>query len=155
LIYFMQPTEGGPVKIGTSIHVSVRHKQLEDYYGKPLAILATMEGGRREEAAIHGRFAHLRIVDGTRRGPGPELFRPAADLMEFIGRPLLVSPNPESVEAIRPVGQRVVMNLKGSDEYAQWLEDASKHLGISKVEMFRLAMRLVAKHYKFRPPPEN
>jgi hypothetical protein len=97
VIYFMQPTDGGPVKIGCSVDVERRHDQLEWHYGKPLALLATLPGDRETEREIHGRFAHLRIGR-------TEQFRPAADLMEFIGRPLLVDPNPEAVEGIEPAG---------------------------------------------------
>jgi hypothetical protein len=50
-----------------------------------------MEGDREREADIHGRFAHLRLGR-------TEQFRPGADLMAFIGRPLLVNPDPDAVE---------------------------------------------------------
>lgn len=92
-IYFAQPLAGGPIKIGCSDDVPRRLRQLEAHYGQPLALLATMSGGRDEEQAIHARFAHLRLGR-------TEQFRPATDLMTFIGRPLLVGANPEAVEAI-------------------------------------------------------
>lgn len=95
MIYFMQPTDGGPVKIGFTVNLSARHRQLEAHYGCDLALLATMPGRRKEEAEIHKRFDHLRFGR-------TEQFRPAADLMAFIGRPLLVSANHESVEALSP-----------------------------------------------------
>jgi hypothetical protein len=44
VIYFMQPTDGGPVKIGCSDDVERRHEELEAFYGQPLALLATMPG---------------------------------------------------------------------------------------------------------------
>jgi hypothetical protein len=102
LIYFLQAVTGGPVKIGTAVNVDRRLAQLESHYGQPLAVLATMEGGPDEEREIHARFAHLRFERQGRRGRRPEQFRPAAELMEFIGRPLLVGPNPDAVEAIEP-----------------------------------------------------
>ena len=49
MIYFMQPTDGGPVKIGFSNDVDGRRQALEFHYRRPLAVLATMEGGRDEE----------------------------------------------------------------------------------------------------------
>lgn len=91
MIYFMQAVDGGPVKIGFTDDLPTRHYQLERNYGRPLAILATMEGGREREAEIHARFAHLRL--GKK-----EQFRPGVDLMQFIGRPLLVGANPDAVE---------------------------------------------------------
>jgi hypothetical protein len=95
VIYFMQATDGGPVKIGHSADVPTRVRQLASHYRKPLAVLATMDGDREEEAEIHARFAHLRFGR-------TEQFRPASELMAFIGRPLLVGPNPETVEAMAP-----------------------------------------------------
>lgn len=35
MIYFLQPTEGGPVKVGFTDNLSARHKQLEAHYGRP------------------------------------------------------------------------------------------------------------------------
>jgi hypothetical protein len=93
MIYFAQSTDGGPIKIGTTADVESRLRQLEAHYGRPLALLATMPGGRDEERAIHRRFALLRFGR-------TEQFRPAPDLLAFIGRPLLVDPNHETVEVI-------------------------------------------------------
>ncbi len=105
MIYFMQAIEGGPVKIGHSKDVDARRAQLEAHYRKPLALLGTRKGGRLEEREIHQRFAHLRFGK-------TEQFRPAADLMEFIGRPLLVGANPETVEAMKPEYASVMIDAK-------------------------------------------
>jgi hypothetical protein len=104
VIYAMQAVEGGPVKIGYTENLEARHKQLEAHYGRPLAILATIPGDLDTEAEIHLRFAHLRIDGGGKRGRKIEQFRPASDLMEFIGSPLLVSADPDLIEAMPPVG---------------------------------------------------
>ena len=95
MIYFMQPTTGGPVKIGHTADVDARHRQLESHYGQPLAILATIDGGRDEERELHQRFGHLRFGR-------TEQFRPGSALMAFIGRPLLVGPNLDTIEAMWP-----------------------------------------------------
>lgn len=94
MIYFVQSPDGGPVKIGYSADVPTRVKQLEADYKRPLALLATMPGEVKDERAVHERFSHLRFGK-------TEQFRPAPDLMEFIGRPLLVSPNPEATEVMK------------------------------------------------------
>jgi hypothetical protein len=93
VIYFAQSLDGGAVKIGFSDDVDARRQQLELHYGCPLALLATMEGGREQETAIHRRFRSLRFGR-------TEQFRPTSELMAFIGRPLLVGPNPDAVEAM-------------------------------------------------------
>jgi hypothetical protein len=121
VIYFLQSVEGGPVKIGYTADVETRHKSLESLYGKPLALLATLPGGRNKERAIHERFAPLRLGR-------TEQFRPAAELMAFIGRPLLVDPNPDAVEVMGTTGKAVVLTIKGTDEWREWLEGLSKHL---------------------------
>ena len=90
MIYFAQ-LPGGSIKIGTTVDVEARLQSLESHYGTELALLATMPGDRSVEAEIHERFSHLRLGR-------TEQFQPAADLMAFIGRPLLVDPNPDAVE---------------------------------------------------------
>jgi hypothetical protein len=93
VIYFLQSIEGGPIKIGFTDDLMQRHRQLEKHYARPLALLATMEGGADREAEIHRQFDHLRFGR-------TEQFRPGPDLMAFIGRPLLVHPNPDTVEVM-------------------------------------------------------
>jgi len=90
MIYFAQ-IDGGPIKIGCSENVDARLRQLETLYRRPVALLGTMPGDDDRETEIHERFRHLRF--GRK-----EQFRPAEDLMAFIGKPLLVSPNPDAVE---------------------------------------------------------
>jgi hypothetical protein len=58
-----------------------------------LAVLATMPGNLDDEREIHARFDQLRFGR-------TEQFRPAPDLMAFVGRPLLVDANPDAVEAM-------------------------------------------------------
>ena len=91
LVYFAQ-TPTGSIKIGCTKNLKARLDHLKSRYGAELSLLATMPGDRSTESEIHGRFNHLRL--GT-----TEQFRPGRDLMDFIGKPLLVSPNPEAVEA--------------------------------------------------------
>ncbi len=122
MVYFMQATEGGPVKIGHSADVDRRRTTLEGFYGKELAVLATLPGGRKEERQIHSRFAHLRIGR-------TEQFRPAIDLMEFIGRPLLVGANPEATEDVQSdlSGRRFASQIKA-------LREGRGRSGLSQVE---------------------
>jgi hypothetical protein len=91
VIYFAQ-TPTGSIKIGKAVDIDRRIGQLEDMFRGPVALLGTMSGGVKEEKQLHRRFAHLRFV-------GTEQFRPGPDLMELIGRPLLIGANPDAVEA--------------------------------------------------------
>lgn len=71
------------IKIGSSIEVETRIKAHQNYFKKPVTLLATMPGGRREERLLHDRFSHIRVPS-----PGPtgrlEWFYPVHELMEFI-----------------------------------------------------------------------
>jgi hypothetical protein len=151
LIYFAQPVAGGPIKIGCSGNVEARLGQLEAHYGCRLSLLATMPGDRRTEAEIHARFAHLRFGR-------TEQFRPEADLMAFIGRPLLVGANPDAVEAMagRTVGRRTVLTIKGTDEWKAWLDALADHLRTPASTIVDHSLVRYAKEVGFtKPPPKR
>jgi hypothetical protein len=126
LIYFFQPIAGGPVKIGSSKDITRRHEQLEAYYGCPLTILGTMPGERDKEREIHERFAHLRLGR-------TEQFRPTNELMKFIGRPLLVSANPDIMEAIPPIRPSNLKHIRVqlSEKHQAKLRIAAAQSGMS------------------------
>lgn len=72
-VYFAQARTTGQIKIGFSIDVSRRIRQI-----RPLSdLLATVDGGRTVEREMHDRFDHLRVAG--------EWFSPGDDLLEFIG----------------------------------------------------------------------
>lgn len=76
MIYFVQPIDGGPIKIGTTIRLTERFGQLEKDWGAPLKILAVMDGRFSTENELHRQFNHLRL-----RG---EWFSPSEELLSFI-----------------------------------------------------------------------
>ena len=81
MIYFIR-SPAGPIKIGTTIRLSQRLKQLVAEHGDGLEVLAIVDGSYDEEKALHRRFGHLRTVG--------EWFEPGDDLTGFIvsdGRP--------------------------------------------------------------------
>lgn len=91
MIYFAQlPT--GSIKIGYTSNLDQRMGNLGYHYGDEPAILHTMPGDRQTERELHERFGHLRFGR-------TEQFRPGPELMEFIGKPLLVGANPDVAEA--------------------------------------------------------
>lgn len=123
MIYFAQSVEGGPIKIGYTANLEVRHKQLESTYRRKMVILATMDGDEEEERRIHDRFAHLRFERRSRYGRHPEQFRPEPDLMEFIGYPLFV--NQGDVELMEPVATNdaamCFISIKTTVAFHDWL----------------------------------
>lgn len=147
MVYFLQPVDGGPIKIGFSDDVEFRRVQLEGTYGCPLALLATMNGGRQEEAEIHERFAHLRLGR-------TEQFRPAADLLTFIGRPLLVCPNPDAVEAMESLTSPTAITIKGAVEWRTWVNRGAE---FCRTDMAKLVDAALVEYLKSRgflePPP--
>jgi hypothetical protein len=151
MIYFMQPVDGGPVKIGCSANVRARQKQLEAHYGRELALLATMEGDREQETEIHARFADLRLGH-------TEQFRPAPELMAFIGRPLLVGANPEAVEAMphAPETKPTAIIIRCSQAWLEWLRRAAKHCRTDAAKLVDAAVADYARRRGFdEKPPER
>ena len=150
MIYFMQPVDGGPIKIGCSVNVDARHRQLEAHYRRPLSILATIDGGRDEERALHEQFAHLRLGR-------TEQFRPDSELLAFIGRPFLVDPNPNVVEAIPPAGDgradqiRVAM----TPEFKAWLQDYANSRQLTMSDTVVQALIEHAARKGFKSPPKR
>lgn len=95
IVYFARIGEDRPIKIGISDDVDRRPIQLERHCRQPLALSYVMDGVPDGERGIHERFAPLRL--GM-----TEQFRPGADLMEFVGKPLPVRPDPIAVEVLKP-----------------------------------------------------
>jgi T5orf172 domain len=130
VIYFLQSPDGGPVKIGFTDNLPARHRALERHYGCPLAILATMDGDRAVETQIHERFAASRFGR-------TEQFRPTAELMEFIGRPLLVSPDPAAVEVMA----KALETVKVDEEVIRKARIAASYKGVTLAEYLSEALR--------------
>jgi hypothetical protein len=148
MIYFLQPTDGGTIKIGYTVNnVDSRRKQLETYYKQPLAILATIPGGRAREREIHEQFAEHRLGR-------TEQFRPDPEIMAFIGRPLLVDPNPAAVEMMSPSGKNISFRVSG--EYSEWLERLAKRHRTTLAGLIDRAIAEWAESQGFdEPPPER
>lgn len=137
MIYFLQSDEGGPVKIGTTEDLKTRLVALTTHYGKPLSVLATLPGGRDEEVAIHERFSHLRFGR-------TEQFRPAVELMAFIGRPLLVDSNPDAVEAM-PRNRQVGVTIRVDADSADSIKLAATLKGVGIMDYVRDVLAPIAK----------
>jgi hypothetical protein len=152
VIYFAQPTDGGPIKIGCTEDVSRRLKQLESHYGCPLALLKVIPGDFEEEKAIHERFLHLRLGK-------TEQFQPASDLMAFLGRPLLVDPNPDAVEALEPAfsedRKNAIVALKCRANWREWLFNLADKRRIRPAQLIDIALANFAKIEGEEIPPRR
>jgi hypothetical protein len=145
VIYFLQSIEGGPIKIGFTDNLDVRWKQLESHYGCQLALLASLPGGREEEAEIHEQFKCIRLGR-------TEQFRPASELMAFIGRPLLVSASPDVVEAMvsRP---EPLIAVKCRKEFKDWVSEFARKLRTTPSQLIDRALAKLAENERFKEPP--
>jgi hypothetical protein len=141
VVYFLEPTGGGPIKIGFSHDVPKRIKELKSHFGTPLTLLATIEGGREREREIHARFAHMRLGK-------TEQFRPAPELLEFIGRPLLVGVNPDTVEAMPRSALTCAYQFSFTDEEMDMIDRLrsviSPDVPVTRTAVLRLALSELA-----------
>jgi hypothetical protein len=134
VIYFAQLGTGS-IKIGTTEDLDGRMDTLESHYGEPVTLLGTMPGGRKEEREIHERFTHLRFGR-------TEQFRPSAELLEFIGKPLLVSPNPDAVEMAAGRARRLAkpVRLDLSEKDHERLDRVATAKGLNMAAYSRMAI---------------
>lgn len=141
MIYFVQATDGGPIKIGFTDNLDARLKALESHYGRPLALLHAMEGGRAEEAETHDRFSHLRIGRTEQFMPGP-------DLMEFIGRTHFFNLG----DVLMMEGTSCQVVVKGSKEWRDWVMALSRFSRMRVPFLIDHALIEYAKRHGFEPP---
>jgi Meiotically up-regulated gene 113 len=148
MVYFIQAIDGGPIKIGCSSDVERRRRHLEYTYGRSLVVLAVMDGGPEREKEIHEKFSRFRIG-------GTEQFRPVAELMAFIGHPLLVTADPNSVEAMPSRLNPFVVQIRGSEEWKVWIEEIADKEGDTVAKLFERALRKFAKESGYPDPPRR
>lgn len=77
-VYLVQAGANGPIKIGFSEDPQRRLTELQRNQAPPLRLLATLPGGREEEARLHRRFAEHRYE-------GTEWFAPVPELLALAG----------------------------------------------------------------------
>jgi hypothetical protein len=76
IVYFIQATRGGPVKIGTSDDVSKRLSQLQSGSPYPLRVVAALDGGSALERELHSLFAAHRLSG--------EWFHPHREIEQYL-----------------------------------------------------------------------
>lgn len=78
MIYFIQPmgNRAGPIKIGTAKNLARRFYSIQCNHYAHLVVRAVTDGGRKEEKALHHRFAKDRRIG--------EWFNASKELKEFV-----------------------------------------------------------------------
>jgi hypothetical protein len=148
LIYFIR-SSNGPIKIGTTIRLSTRLKQLVAEHGEGLEVLAVTEGSYEAESELHRRFSHLRVVN--------EWFEPGDDLMGFI----IAEARPwDGIDEASEV--RTILTIKGSPEWLAWIDDlrdvmrrAKDWHRIDRTDVVDAGLRLLAERYGMPSPPDR
>lgn len=152
MIYFIQAEDGGHIKIGTTIRLSARLKQLCNDHGTGLRVLAVTDGTFDTEKTLHQRFAHLRVVN--------EWFEPGDDLIGFIvadGKPW------DGTDEAPPLGYGIA-SVKMNTEVVEECRIAAAHKGMTLAEYLSESMRIVsardidealAKRTAKRQPPKS
>lgn len=76
-IYFIQPLDGGPIKIGSAVDVQARFLDIQSCSPSILKVCAVIcDKDLRFERELHKRFAHCRLHG--------EWFSPVSELLELI-----------------------------------------------------------------------
>ena len=70
------------------------------------------------------------------------------------GLVVMAKKKPRSADPESGSDRVVIIHLKGSGVYSDWLDRLNKHTSIPKAQMFRLAMIDYAKKIGFEQPPE-
>lgn len=146
MVYFAQIASTGGIKIGFSDDVPTRIGQLEQKYGCPVALLGTEPGGRQKEREIH------RVLAAFRLGK-TEQFRPAREVLEFIGKPLLVAADPYAVEVAPDRTGMVTKVIRVRREYADWLDCFASHQRANPAILIDRAVAEYAERVGFDPAP--
>lgn len=149
MIYFIRDEDDGLIKIGTTVRLVERLKQLCNEVGGNLRVLAVMDGTYPEESDLHRRFAHLRVGDSVLC----EWFEPGSDLVGFIvEEDREWTPEDDDDVSRKPM----VVQVRGSDEWKAWVERlAAFHRG-TIADVTDRALAAYARQIGFNePPPER
>jgi len=76
MIYFVQNSGDGLIKIGTTKNVNKRIQNIQASVPYPLKLLCITDGGREEEAKLHKKFNTIKVSG--------EWFKPEDELMKHI-----------------------------------------------------------------------
>lgn len=133
MIYFLKRSNGD-VKIGTTIRLSVRLKQLADEHGV-LELLGVCPGSFAEERALHRKFKDFCV-----RG---EWFDHHESLQDFIEVETVPWDGKDEVR------QLLTINVKGTREWQSWVQEVARHFGMTVSEFLDVATRELAKAQGF------
>lgn len=109
MIYMIRAGDDGPVKIGFTNDVTRRVTKMQTDHYQRLVMMRVFDGGPREEALLHGRFAELRLVG--------EWFTFSDDMLGDVGLVEIALPKP--TKRVIPDGPRAKL--------VSWAADICRH----------------------------
>jgi len=127
VVYFVRRERDGLIKIGTTIRLSERLKQIAAKEGCEITLLAVTPGDRKREMALHGQFAHLNVEW--------EWFEPAEGLLSFIAT------DAQPWDGVDESDVKTLFTVKGRPSWYAWLKEFSEFLGMSQIETIEHALR--------------
>lgn len=136
MIYFIQSTHGGPIKIGYAANPQKRLNQIQNMSPVPIRMIAAVEGDRRLEFDIHRRFSSQRLYG--------EWFEPTETLFNFIDNlPKLPEPKanpPEQVVALSPKPRKLPPEFRDLPHVLD-TDTVSQLLGITRSGIIKMFER--------------
>lgn len=97
-VYFVQPVGGGPVKIGSTVHMDSRLTGMGTMSHAPLELVATIPGFRCREAVLHFLLEPARL-HGEWFKAGPAIWRLMLDAIEAGDLAWLPHPTDDDIPA--------------------------------------------------------
>jgi hypothetical protein len=141
-IYFIQQGQDGPIKIGLSWDVNKRMHTAKTFSPHPLRILGMINGGLKEERALHRKFKKERL-EGEWFSPSEKLIQYLQTLegvnptnLNDLGVQKLITPlelakiiqiQPKRILSMAKRGKIPYMEIKGAiyfkeNEIEQWIQ---------------------------------
>lgn len=142
MIYFILALDGSNhIKIGTTVRLTERIKQLVTARKADLQVLAVIDGGHAEERALHEKFKDY-CIHGEWFESHPQL----TDFIAMEGRPW---------NGKDEVPGFILINLKGTKEQSDWLDAIHRKTYIAKSVIVRLALGEWAERHGYPPFPAS
>lgn len=143
MIYFVQAGESDPIKIGTTIRLTVRLGTLQREEGVVLHVLGVMPGGQPQEAALHRRFRRHRVHG--------EWFCPSEPILRFIRKKAKPWDGKDEI----PLRQgRKLVTVELPVALARALEERCRQEMRTKKAVLTFALTEFLAQHGYWPPPD-
>jgi hypothetical protein len=140
VIYFMQAGGTELIKIGTTIRLSQRLRQIESAIGCACRVLGVMDGSYAEEGELHRKFSHLWLES--------EWFEPTDELIRFIASVARPWDGEDEVPS-------ALVAMKCRQEYKDWVIRYAREKRTTPSQLIDGALVSIARIDGFELPPDR